>query len=91
MNRLSSDLRAGCTVPVDVTGITYDALHSPLNRRDNYPWQIYLQNYLFSGRSFVVARGHYDQLARYVSDAIASQPELAEGDGLVLHAGDGPS
>jgi len=26
LDRLSSDLRAGCVVPVDVSGITYDTL-----------------------------------------------------------------
>lgn len=87
MNRLSSDLRSGCPLPVDVTGITYDRLDSTPHRRDNLPWQHYLVGYLFSGTSFVLIRARYDELDRYSKDLVSQHPIIADDDHLRLHRG----
>jgi alpha-1,2-mannosyltransferase len=95
MNRLSSDLRIGCRVAIDVTGITYDSLHrvtsngKPVPRADNRAFQTYLYRYLMSGTSFVVARQAGDAMSPAISRALAQQPELAESHGLVLRMGSG--
>jgi alpha-1,2-mannosyltransferase len=95
MNRLSSDLRMGCRVAIDVTGITYDSLHrvtsngKPVPRADNRAFQTYLYRYLMSGSSFVVARQVGDAMAPDIARALAQQPELAESNGLVLRMGNG--
>ena len=89
MNRLSSDLRAGCPLPVDVSGITYDRLHATADRRLNLPWQHYLVSYLLSGSSFVVARGHYDEIDRLSRDTLVQRPLIADLDHLQLRSGTG--
>jgi alpha-1,2-mannosyltransferase len=97
MNRLSSDLRSGCRIAIDVTGITYDSLHrtepdgSTTPREDNLAWQHYLYDYLVSGRSFVVARSAGDAMAPRTADALRKQPTLTQSNGYVLRAGNGAS
>jgi hypothetical protein len=91
MNRLSSDLRAGCPLPVDVTGITYDRLSATTDRRLNIPWQHYLVNYLLSGSSFAVARGKYDEIDRDSRHVLRLRVLLAEGPNLEIGLGDGPA
>jgi alpha-1,2-mannosyltransferase len=95
MNRLSRDFRSGCRVAVDVTGITYDTLHrvgrngQPLRRGDNLAFQQYLEHYLLSGTSFVVARRRGDAMPLDVSHRLAQQPRLARADHLALRAANG--
>jgi hypothetical protein len=89
MNRLSSDFRARCPVPVDVSGITYDRLDVTRHRRRNLPWQRYLVNYLVSGSSFVVARGDYDEINGQSRYELEQQPVITFGDHLRLRRGDG--
>jgi alpha-1,2-mannosyltransferase len=95
MNRLSRDLRSGCRVDIDVTGITYDTLRrvrrdgKPVPRRNNRAFQQYLYNYLVSGNSFVVARRKGDGLTPDTSGALARRPALARSHGLVLQRGKG--
>jgi hypothetical protein len=97
MNRLSSDLRSGCRVAIDVTGITYDSLHRvdgagrTLERAENQPWQHFLYTYLMSGRSFVIARRKGDGIDPDVLAALRRQPPLARSHDLVLRRGDGPA
>lgn len=94
MNRLSSDLREGCALPVDVTGITYDSLHrtgldgKELPRDQNTAWHQYLYSYLVSGGSFVIARPKADGLSRPFREQLWSHPLLAVGGHAHLRAGD---
>jgi hypothetical protein len=91
LDRLSRDLDAGCVVPVDVSGITYDTLSDGgSSRRRNEPWQRFLQSYLVSGRSFIVARSASDHLTGAVQQQLAAHPPLAAGNGLTLRRG-GPT
>ncbi|HVU61601.1 MAG TPA: glycosyltransferase 87 family protein [Mycobacteriales bacterium] len=93
MNRLTTDFKAGCVVPVDVSGITYDRLHRSgpngayLRRAFNPAWQVYLHDYLFSGTSFVVVRRSGDQVRPPYRAMTKLAPVLARGDHLVLHSG----
>jgi hypothetical protein len=93
MNRLTTDLRAGCTVPVDVSGITYDRLAEVnakgkrLSRVANPAWQRYLHDYLFSGSSFVVLRDNVDMMSPEYRSLVNHAPVLASSDGLTLRAG----
>jgi hypothetical protein len=89
LNRLSSDLRHGCPLPVDVTGITFDRLNAPGSRLDNIPWQHYLVHYLESGSSFVIARGKYDQIDLASHLELANYPVIAKRGHFRLHYGAG--
>ena len=96
LNRLSSDLSAGCRVPVDVSGITYDRLRrigshgTPVRPARNAAWQAYLYDYLVSERSFTLARGE-----RLVGPgtyrALLRHRLLARSGRVTLRAGDGPA
>ena len=94
MDRLSSDLRQGCTLPVDVSGITYDSLHrtgpdgKELRRGRNLAWQQFLYSYLVSGRSFVIARPKGDAMSLSYREQLRSHPLLAEGGRVHLREGD---
>lgn len=93
MNRLSRDLRSGCSIPVDVTGVTYGELRrtgqggTVVARERNRAWQSYLYHYLMSGTSFVVARRKGDAMAPDIRHALDRQPALAMSHQLVLHHG----
>jgi hypothetical protein len=87
MNRLSRDLRLGCRLPVDVTGITFDRLASSTERRYNLPWQRYLVDYLVSGTSFVVIRGTYDEPDHWARRTLRSHPIIAAANSLYLRSG----
>jgi alpha-1,2-mannosyltransferase len=94
MNRLSRDLRSGCRVAIDVSGITYDAFDEtiggvPVERGDNFRFQRYLFDYLMSGRSFVIARKIGDGLPPDRLREIAKQRVLARKDHLGLWLGGG--
>jgi alpha-1,2-mannosyltransferase len=93
MDRLSSDLRSGCPVPVDVSGITFDRLDltgpdgRSIDRLHNAAWQAFILKYLSSARSFVVITHTNDELAPSVKRSLHSFPVLARGRGLTLRAG----
>lgn len=93
MNRLSRDLQSGCRIPVDVTGITYDALRRvgpqghAIPRGRNRAWQQFLYSYLVSARSFVVARARGDAMAPDIASRLALRPVLAHSHGLTLRSG----
>jgi hypothetical protein len=60
-DRLSSDLRAGCQVAVDVTGASYGVRE----RRDqNGTYLAWLKRYLASGSAMIVQRRTADGLVR---------------------------
>jgi hypothetical protein len=93
MNRLTTDLRSGCVVPVDVSGITYDRLRmvgphgAHVGRGQNLRWQRYLHDYLFSGTSFLILRRPADVMVPPFSGMVHRAPVLATADRLVLRAG----
>jgi hypothetical protein len=95
MNRLSSDLRNGCTVPVDVSGITYDTLHRTrrngrvLARRANAPYQRFLVHYLMSASSYGLLRGPQELSVR-TRRLLEHQPVLARSGAVVLRRGGQP-
>lgn len=92
MNKLSSDLSAGCRVAVDVSGVTYDFAHRtlpngrPVPRYRNAVWNSYLYTYLMSARSFVFVRPQAGVGAATVRDIEAHQI-LASSDGVSLRIG----
>ena len=56
-NVLSSDLRRGCRVWVDMTGLTYEpAVRRPVPRLSNPVWQRDLVGYLSSGSAAIILR-----------------------------------
>jgi hypothetical protein len=95
MNRLSTDLRSGCRVAIDVTGITYDTLHRvlphgrQLPRDRNRAFQRFLYDYLVSGSSFVVARRDGDAISVGNARALARSRLLVRIGDLVLRTGNG--
>jgi hypothetical protein len=97
LNRLSSDLRSGCRLPVDVTGITYDTLHRTapdgkvIGREANLAWQDWIQTYLSSGSGFVIVRPDGDRFDPQVHRDLARYPVLSAARGLLLHRGTGVS
>lgn len=92
MNKLSSDLSAGCPVAVDVSGVTYDFAHRtlangrPVPRYRNPAWNQYLYGYLTSARSFVFVRPEAGVSAATLR-RITARPALATSDGVDLRAG----
>lgn len=95
MNRLSSDLAAGCQLPVDVTGISYDTLRRldpsglAAPRDHNAAFQTYLYDYLTAGSGFVILRQHNDASPATVRAALASYPLLAARRTVVMRQGRG--
>ncbi len=93
MNRLTSDLRAHCVVPVDVSGITYDRLSETtsagtrIGRGLNEAWQGYLHDYLFSGTAFVVMREGADSITPPYSGMEKRAPVLARDQFMTLRSG----
>ena len=95
MNRLSRDLRHGCRVLVDVTGITYDTLRRttpdgrPVPRARNQAFQQYLTAYLTAGSAFVLLRPASDGMPPAARRDLRRRRALSRADGLVLRAGTG--
>ncbi len=92
LDRLSSDLRAGCRLPVDVTGVSYDrnplrANGSLVPRKDDAEFQSFLLDYLLSGKSFVVLRAHSDAFDSAVAGELRQRPVLAAAGPITLRAG----
>lgn len=85
MDRLSSDLRAGCDVAVDVTGASYG---SAVPRSMNEAFHAWLLHYLTSSAAYVVVRPGSDALGTVDRRTLSQRPVLASGGGLHLHAGD---
>lgn len=85
------DLRRGCRVPIDLTGISYDTA-APRTlpdgtrepRRRNARWQRDLAAYLFSGQTVFILRSRSDGFATAVARRIATYPVLGRGPGYLL-------
>lgn len=83
LNVLSRDLRRGCPLLVDVTGLTYDryamkdAEGRAVPRPQNERWQGAILRYLTSGCALVVAREEETGLSRATRSELAELPVLA--------------
>jgi alpha-1,2-mannosyltransferase len=69
VDRLSSDLRAGCDVAVDVTGASYGVR---VGRGKNLAYQDWLRAYLRSGTAAIVARRAHDGIPRQALTPLGS-------------------
>ena len=93
INRLSSDLRAGCPLQPDVRGTSYASLFRTgpaghgLPRADNRAFQRYLASYLLSARSFIVLNARSDGLRPRTARVLARRPVLRDARGFILRAG----
>jgi hypothetical protein len=74
-NRLSSDLRAGCDVAVDVTGASFGVR---IGRGKNLAYLDWLHAYLRSGSAMILARSHRDRL-KPPAVATLGTPTYVEG------------
>jgi hypothetical protein len=92
MDRLSSDLRAGCTEPVDVGGLGYDLLQRRggrlvyVSRAHNVRWQQFLYRYLTNAQAFVLLRGRGEIMPNFYR-ALTSHRPIASYGSVVLRAG----
>jgi hypothetical protein len=77
VDRLSSNLRAGCDVAVDVTGASYGVR---VGRRKNATYQVWLRDYLRSGSAAIISRRSHDALPRGVGATLGT---VVFGRGLV--------
>lgn len=93
---LTPDLRAGCPVPVDLTGITYDrdSVRQPngraVPRLRNGPWQRDLQAYLGGADVVVMARSPWSMLDRRGLAQLARRPLEARSVGVRVYGPAGP-
>jgi alpha-1,2-mannosyltransferase len=92
MNRLSRDLRDGCAVLVDVTGLTYAGFYvtgpsgAEIPRVDDTAFQQYLIRYLTSARSFVEMHPA-DALTQQELRQLRHHPAIVKSRHLVLRLG----
>jgi hypothetical protein len=86
MDRLSADFRAGCAVPVDVTGASYG---SPVPRAANTAFHAWLMGHLLHSDAFVVLRPRRDTFSAAQMRVLHSHPVLASADGRSLRRGEG--
>jgi alpha-1,2-mannosyltransferase len=81
---LSRNIRRGCLVHADFTGITYDRLGrrepdgDPVPRRRNLAWQRYAQEYLTSGSATVLVRGRANGFSRATTARLRSLTVLGQ-------------
>ena len=87
----SQDLRHGCRVPVDLSGLTYDRDALPLRangtavpRSQNVQWQRDLGAYLFSGQSIFVLRPGDDGIDGAAVRHLQGLPALDKGRAFAL-------
>jgi alpha-1,2-mannosyltransferase len=88
MDRLTADFRAGCDVPVDVTGASYGAA---MPRAANTAFHRWLMAHLLHSEAFVVLRPNRDTLSPVERRLLHRHPVLAPGHRRSLRAGDGSS
>ncbi|WP_020485883.1 glycosyltransferase 87 family protein [Nocardioides sp. Iso805N] len=88
MNRLTTNFRRHCDVPVDVTGASYG---SRVSRGQNLVFRTWLVDHLTDSDAFVVLRLRRDGLSEQERQQIRTYPILASGYGLNLRRGDGGS
>ena len=84
LNVLSRNLRRGCPVDVDFTGLTYDRLArhradgTPVSRRRNVAWQSYARTYLTSGSATVLVRGAGNGFSQATRRELGELPVLGQ-------------
>ena len=89
---LTSDLRHGCALPVDLTGQTYgaDAVRTAnghhVARARNPRWQLALSEYLMSGQRLVLTRGRGTGIGHALAHVIARSPVVASARGIRVRA-----
>jgi hypothetical protein len=86
---LSRDLRRGCPLMVDVSGLTYDRAALPLRRdhtavprRLNARWQCALVSYLSSGEATMILRARADDFSPGTHRRVRRWAVLAAKDGF---------
>lgn len=82
-NLLTRDLRRGCPLALDVTGVTYDVDSSLLHdgrpgaaRRADPAWQRFLGSYVTGANAFLVVQAHADGFGPGVRAVFRSQQVL---------------
>lgn len=89
-NVFTRDLRRGCQVSVDLTGLTYDRDALPARpdgavpRRSNRPWQRDLAGYLFSGQTIFIMRPSADGFDAASKRQLANDRVLCRGLGFLF-------
>lgn len=86
---LSRDLAAGCQLPVDVSGQTYDIGNrgphgQDVTRTQNQVWQKDALAYLTSGSATVLARGRFDGFDTSTRATFAAMPTPVHEHGIKL-------
>jgi alpha-1,2-mannosyltransferase len=91
-NWLSRDLRRGCPLAVDVTGVTYDMDSSQLRdgrpgagRRADAAWQRFLGGYVTGADVFLVVQAHADGFGPGVKAVFRSQRMLLRTRHLAVY------
>ena len=93
---LSEDLRRGCPLLVDVTGLTYDRYArerpdgSAVPRPENQPWQRAILGYLTSGCAVVLAREQETGLSAATRSALTELPAVATAGRYTVRAQPSP-
>ncbi|HKG49164.1 MAG TPA: glycosyltransferase 87 family protein [Actinomycetales bacterium] len=91
MNVFTRDLRRGCRLMVDVTGLTYDRAAvfrpdgRPVPRTANRLYQREMSSYLLSGSATILARPGGAGLSNATKRRIESLPVLAKARGYRVH------
>jgi alpha-1,2-mannosyltransferase len=90
LDRLSSDMRGGCPLAVDVWGTERDQFFTVrpdgrvLGPLRNEAWQNYLVHYLTTGNAFVIAKHKINALSPRTKAILRSYPLIADSHGVVL-------
>jgi hypothetical protein len=91
-NVLSRDLRRGCPLALDVTGVTYDLDSSQLKsgspyraRRGDPAWQQFLGSYVRGAEAFLVVQSPADGFGPQVRAVLNSQRVLLRARHLVVY------
>jgi hypothetical protein len=91
-NLLSRDLRRGCPLALDVTGVTYDLDPSQLPngspyaaRRADPAWQQFLGSYVRGAEAFLVVQSPADGIGPQVRAILDSQRVLLRARHLTVY------
>jgi alpha-1,2-mannosyltransferase len=91
-NSLTRDLRRGCPLAIDVTGVTYDMRSSPLrdgrpsaSRRADAGWQRFLGSYVMGADAFLVVQEHADGFGPDLAAVLGSERVLLEVRHLTVY------
>jgi Predicted integral membrane protein len=89
---LTRDLRRGCPLALDVTGVTYDMDSSQLpdgrpsaSRRADAAWQRFLGGYVIGADAFLVVQAHADGFGPGLHAVLRSQRVLLRARHLTLY------